>query len=216
MPEQIPEQIASRNIQKEPPEIRRLFSRVDGLAELTSVKLEFKGMKISKELMKKQVLPILDGILENPEIRNNPKLIIAIEKHLHDFFARLGTLDSDKLWMYQEQKYIFEDLKYRKTYDDAQKRELALKDIIQDGFKSSFVPQMELMNRAFQRRALQYDYANFAAYQSALGKIDTFLPDDTSILDFILEKGSHVKNLSQSQKLKEEGMVYIIDTLNPP
>lgn len=49
---------------------------------------------------------------------------------------------------------------------------------------------MALLDRSFQRRALDYDYANFSGLQSSLGKIDQYLPNDASILDFVLERQS--------------------------
>jgi hypothetical protein len=48
MSEQIQEYIPSPSLQKESPEIQRLFSRANEKIDLTVLKLELRGMKLEK------------------------------------------------------------------------------------------------------------------------------------------------------------------------
>ncbi len=221
MPSNLSEHIPSSEVSRESPEVRRLLESVSFLSKEVSRKLKWeKWLTLPAEEIEKKILSIVWPILQNSDIRKNPTVLSLVEKHIHDFLERITLLDTQKLELYQTQKWLFEDVGYERSTKfstDTQKHTILLSEIFTQGISSLLTPQMRLLERAFQRRALQYDYENFSQFQASMAKGDTFLPQGVSALDFVLEKSNGGKrDLSKISTLDEEGMMYIIDSLNPP
>jgi hypothetical protein len=222
MSEQIQEQIPSRESQNQSPEIRRLFSDISRLAKETKQKLEKDGISMTDRQLQSLVYPSVMKVLQNPEIKRNLSIIKTIERHIVDFYDRIGRMDVEMVEQYMKQKWIFEDASYdqgasMRYMESSQKRWKMLQEILDRNIEYWLAPQLALIDRAFSPRALQYDYANFAWYQNFLWKIDTYLPDGKSVLDFMLSRWDGWKiNIAKDQRFDIDGMQYIIESLNPP
>ncbi len=197
----------------------KLLSRIEELSQKTSAKLSESGFFLDTREISQAIFPSLESVLHNENISNNPIVFGTIERHIYELLERIAFIDSKTLAMYRTKKSYMEDLRYEDSLKGKTQQEIdtiTLKELLQQWTDITLQPQMALLDRSFQRRALDYDYANFSGLQSSLGKIDQYLPNDASILDFVLERQSQWSNLAQQTWLKQDGMIYLIDTLNPP
>jgi hypothetical protein len=222
MSEPISEHISSPESQQKSLEIQRLLSDVTRYAHATSVKLEKEWITIPQDQLQKLVYPSVMSIMRNPDIIREPRAMEALSRHIADFYDRIGRLHMGMLRWYMKQKWVFEDISYDKWkgmryMTNDQKNAIVLQELLDRNIEYGLKPQLAMLDRAFQPRALQYDYTNWASYQTFLWKVDMYLPKWRSILDHVLERWDGGKvNIAKDQQMSTVGMEYIIDSLNPP
>ncbi len=184
----------------------------------TSLKLQEQGFSLSSKEIYEAILPVTSEILKNKNITKDPTLMKTLGDNIRGYLNRIASIDTYTLSVYQKKKWYLDDLRYNDTLQgasDSEKDTIALRELLQNGIKIALKPQVDLFDRAFQKRALKYDYKNFAQLQGWLLKIDNFLPGGESILDFVLDRNGKWLNLANDPKLREDGMNYIVDLLNP-
>ena len=104
MSEQISEQIPSLERENQSPEIWRLFSDITRLASETKQKLEQGGIFISDRQLQSLVYPSVMKILQNPEIKKSPITMQTVQRHIFDFYDRIGRIDTSMVQSYMKQK----------------------------------------------------------------------------------------------------------------